>query len=107
MAARRVAGPRGAGFGATPARTLAPTGSSRLSRPPAEISPGSSPTTSRVTSWSAAMTNVLWKTMWQYRRAQHARLKGRRGPRKPTIEVGHSILVSAYHMPNRNEALIT
>ncbi len=44
--------------------------------------------------------------MWQYRRAQHARLKGRRGPRKPTIEVGHSILVAAYHMPNRNEALI-
>ena len=53
------------------------------------------------------MTNVLWKTMWQYRGAQHARLKGRRGPRKPTIEVGHSILVAAYHMPNRNEALIT
>jgi len=52
------------------------------------------------------MTNVLWKTMWQYRGAQHARLKGRRGPRKPTIEVGHSILVAAYHMPNRNEALI-
>lgn len=39
-----------------------------------------------------------------YFSAQHARLKGRRGPRKATIAVGHSILVAAYHMLDRNEA---
>ena len=33
-----------------------------------------------------------------YLAAQHARLKGRRGSRKATIAVGHSILVAAYHM---------
>jgi transposase len=39
-----------------------------------------------------------------YFSAQHARLKGRRGPRKATIAVGHSILVAAYHILDRNEA---
>lgn len=33
--------------------------------------------------------------------AQHARLKGRRGPGKATIAVGHSILVVAYHVLDR------
>src|SRR5438477_438974 len=33
-----------------------------------------------------------------YLAAQHARLKGRRGSRKATIAVGHSILVATYHM---------
>ncbi|MCL6499767.1 MAG: IS110 family transposase [Firmicutes bacterium] len=36
-----------------------------------------------------------------YFSAQHARLKGRRGPRKATIAVGHSILVVAYHVLDR------
>jgi transposase len=36
-----------------------------------------------------------------YLAAQHARLKGRRGPGKATIAVGHSILVSAYYMLDR------
>jgi transposase len=35
--------------------------------------------------------------------AQHARLKGRRGPRKATTAVGHSILVVAYHVLERGE----
>jgi hypothetical protein len=33
-----------------------------------------------------------------YFSAQHARLKGRRGSRKATIAVGHSIVVVAYHV---------
>ncbi|HZD05020.1 MAG TPA: IS110 family transposase [Longimicrobiales bacterium] len=33
-----------------------------------------------------------------YFSAQHARLRGRRGPGKATIAVGHSILVVAYHV---------
>ncbi len=36
-----------------------------------------------------------------YFSAQHARLKGRRGPGKATIAVGHSILVVAYHVLDR------
>jgi transposase len=36
-----------------------------------------------------------------YLAAQYARLKGRRGSRKATIAVGHSILVSAYHVLDR------
>ncbi len=36
-----------------------------------------------------------------YFSAQHARLKGRRGSRKATIAVGHSILVVAYHVLDR------
>lgn len=39
-----------------------------------------------------------------YFSAQHARLRGRRGPGKATVAVGHSILVAAYHMLGRNEA---
>jgi hypothetical protein len=38
-----------------------------------------------------------------YLAAQHARLKGRRGPGKATIAVGHSILVSAYYMLDRGQ----
>jgi transposase len=37
-----------------------------------------------------------------YLAAQHARLKGRRGSRKATVAVGHSILVSAYHILERH-----
>ena len=33
-----------------------------------------------------------------YLGAQYARLRGRRGPAKATVAVGHSILVAAYHM---------
>ena len=36
-----------------------------------------------------------------YFSAQHARLKGRRGSRKATTTVGHSILVVAYHVLDR------
>jgi transposase len=36
-----------------------------------------------------------------YLAAQHARLKGRRGSRKATVAVGHSILVAAYHILDR------
>jgi transposase len=33
-----------------------------------------------------------------YFSAQYARLKGRRGPKRATVAVGHSILVTAYHV---------
>ena len=38
-----------------------------------------------------------------YFSAQYTRLKGRRGPRKATTAVGHSILVVAYHVLERGE----
>jgi len=36
-----------------------------------------------------------------YLSAQYARLKGRRGSKKATIAVGHSILVATYHILDR------
>src|SRR5215216_4918271 len=36
-----------------------------------------------------------------YLAAQYARLKGRRGPKKAAVAVGHSILVIAYHVLER------
>jgi len=39
-----------------------------------------------------------------YFSAQYHRLKGRRGPGRATIAVGHSILVTAYHMLDRGVA---
>jgi hypothetical protein len=36
-----------------------------------------------------------------YLSAQYARLRGRRGPRKAAVAVGHSILVIAYHILER------
>jgi transposase len=38
-----------------------------------------------------------------YLAAQYARLRGRRGPKKAAVAVGHSILVIAYHMLERNQ----
>jgi transposase len=38
-----------------------------------------------------------------YLSAQYARLKGRRGPKKAAVAVGHSILVIAYHILERGE----
>src|SRR5581483_8945972 len=51
------------GFGAAPIRTLEPTGSSRLSRPSADRSPSSSPTTLRVTRSLADRTSDRSNTM--------------------------------------------
>lgn len=39
-----------------------------------------------------------------YLAAQYARLRGRRGPAKATVAVGHSILVAVYYMLTRREA---
>jgi transposase len=39
-----------------------------------------------------------------YFSAQYARLKGRRGPGRATIAVGHAILVVAYHILDRGVA---
>ncbi len=39
-----------------------------------------------------------------YFSAQYHRLKGRRGPGRATIAVGHSILVTAYHILDRGVA---
>jgi hypothetical protein len=36
-----------------------------------------------------------------YFSAQHARLKGRRGPRRATVAVSHSLPVVAYHLLDR------
>ncbi len=38
-----------------------------------------------------------------YLSAQYARLRGRRGPKKAAVAVGHSILVIAYHILERGE----
>ena len=38
-----------------------------------------------------------------YLAAQYARLKGRRGPKKAAVAVGHSILVIVYHILQRGE----
>jgi transposase len=38
-----------------------------------------------------------------YLSAQYARIRGRRGPRKAAVAVGHSILVIAYHLLDRNQ----
>src|SRR5581483_2312631 len=57
---RRISLP---GFGAAPIRTLEPTGSSRLSRPSADRSPSSSPTTLRVTRSLADRTSDRSNTM--------------------------------------------
>ena len=38
-----------------------------------------------------------------YLSAQYARLKGRRGPKKAAVAVGHSILVICYHILQRGE----
>jgi transposase len=38
-----------------------------------------------------------------YLAAQYARLKGRRGPKKAAMAVGHSILVICYHIVQRSE----
>ncbi len=35
--------------------------------------------------------------------AQYNRLRGRRGPAKATVAVGHSILVIAYHLMDRDQ----
>jgi transposase len=39
-----------------------------------------------------------------YLAAQYARLRGRRGPKKAAVAVGHSILVIAYHLLDRDVA---
>ncbi|MCA1843537.1 MAG: IS110 family transposase [Actinobacteria bacterium] len=39
-----------------------------------------------------------------YLSAQYARLRGRRGPAKAAVAVGHSILVIAYHLISRDQA---
>ena len=39
-----------------------------------------------------------------YFSAQYARLKGRRGPKRATVAVGHSILVTAYHVLLRGQS---
>jgi transposase len=39
-----------------------------------------------------------------YLSAHYARLRGRRGPAKAAVAVGHSILVIAYHLISRNQA---
>lgn len=41
------------------------------------------------------------RTKGTYLSVQYARLRGRRGPAKATIAVGHSILVAVYHMLER------
>ncbi|MPZ92865.1 MAG: transposase [Actinobacteria bacterium] len=38
-----------------------------------------------------------------YLSAQYARIRGRRGPKKAAVAVGHSILVIAYHVLDRNQ----
>jgi transposase len=38
-----------------------------------------------------------------YFSAQHARIRGRRGPARATVAVGHSILVVAYHVIDRGQ----
>lgn len=37
-----------------------------------------------------------------YLAAQYARLRGRRGPKKAAVAVGHSILMICYHIMERN-----
>lgn len=39
-----------------------------------------------------------------YLMAQYARLRGRRGPAKATVAVGHSMIVAAYYMLSRRQA---
>ncbi len=43
------------------------------------------------------------RTKGTYFGAQYARLRGRRGPARATVAVGHSILVAAYHILARHE----
>ena len=43
------------------------------------------------------------RTKDTYLGAQYARLRGRRGPARATVAVGHSILVAAYHILDRHE----
>src|SRR6266478_1662190 len=43
------------------------------------------------------------RTKGTYLGAQYARLRGRRGPARATVAVGHSILVAAYHILDRHE----
>jgi len=43
------------------------------------------------------------RTKGTYFGAQYARLRGRRGPARATVAVGHSILVAAYHILDRHE----
>jgi transposase len=43
------------------------------------------------------------RTNATYLAAQYARLRGRRGPAKATVAVGHSILVAAYYMLTRRQ----
>jgi hypothetical protein len=43
------------------------------------------------------------RTKRTYLAAQYARLRGRHGAAKATVAVGHSILVAAYHMLDRNQ----
>lgn len=38
-----------------------------------------------------------------YLSAQYARIRGRRGPKKAAVAVGHSILVIAYHVLDRDQ----
>jgi transposase len=44
------------------------------------------------------------RTKGSYLNAQYYRLKGRRGPGRATIAVGHSVLVVAYHLLDRKVA---
>jgi transposase len=44
------------------------------------------------------------RTKGSHLSAQYYRLKGRRGPGRATIAVGHSILVVAYHILQRKAA---
>jgi transposase len=43
------------------------------------------------------------KTKGSYLRAQHFRITARRGSKRATVAVGHSILVIAYHLLTRKE----
>jgi transposase len=43
------------------------------------------------------------RTKRTYLAAQYARLRGRHGAAKATVAVGHSILIAAYHMLDRNQ----
>lgn len=53
----------------------------------------------------AALVETAWsavRTKQSYFRAQYARLKGRRGPKKAIVAVAHAILVTAYHILSRS-----